>query len=49
MLHMTDKLVTIQLPKAHWNQIVDDIENMCGQSWEDIEILASVKVVAVDE
>lgn len=48
-MRMTDELVTIRLPKSHWIQIVDDIENMCGESWEDIEILANAKVVGVDE
>lgn len=39
--------VTIKLPRSHWYQIVDDIENMCGAAAEDIEILSSVTVVEV--
>lgn len=39
------ELITIRLPLAHWHQIVDDIENMCGTSSEDIEILQEVEVL----
>jgi hypothetical protein len=38
--------VIIELPLAHWNQIVSDIENMCGQSAEHIEILRQVTIMA---
>lgn len=40
-----EDLVTVRLPRAHWQQIVDDIENMCGTSAEDIEILSSVEIL----
>lgn len=36
------ELVTIRLPKSHWQQIVDDIENMCGTTAANIEILQHV-------
>jgi len=39
----TDNLVTVRLPRSSWNQIVDDIENMCGMDAEDIEILSEVE------
>lgn len=42
---MDDQLITVVLPRSHWNQIVDDIENMCGTAAEEIEILASAEVV----
>ena len=37
-------MVTVRLPLSHWNQIVSDIENMCGTSSEHIEILQDVTV-----
>lgn len=40
------KLITIRLPESHWRQIVSDIENMCGTSEEDIEILQEVEVLS---
>lgn len=42
---MAEKYVTVRLPKSHWLQIVDDIENICGQPSDYIEILASAEVV----
>jgi hypothetical protein len=41
---MTEKWVTVRLPKSSWGQIVDDIENMCGVGAEEIEILQDVQV-----
>ena len=38
------KYVTLRMPEAHWDQIVDDIENMCGGS-DEIEILSDVTVL----
>lgn len=37
-------MVRVTLPRSHWVQIVDDVENMCGTSAEEIEILASAEV-----
>lgn len=37
--------ITIRLPKGDWQQIVSDIENMCGVDASDIEILQSVVIV----
>lgn len=34
--------VAIRLPKASWNQIVDTIEDVCGTSRDNIEILQGV-------
>jgi hypothetical protein len=45
---MTTKKITIRLPKASWNQIVDDIENMCGAPALDIEILRDIEVLDED-
>jgi hypothetical protein len=42
-----DRLVTVTLPLSHWQQIVSDIEDMCGSHRNDIEILSSA--VLVDE
>lgn len=42
------KYVTIRLPMADWDQIVSDIENMCGTGADQIEILSSVEVIEVD-
>lgn len=41
---MTD-LITIRIPASDWNQIVSDIENMCGVGKDEIEILQSVEVL----
>jgi hypothetical protein len=38
---VSEPLVTIHIPRGDWNQIVDDIENMCGVGREEIEILQS--------
>lgn len=38
------KYVVVTLPQAHWDQIVSDIENMCGADAEEIEILSDVVV-----
>lgn len=37
-----EDLITIRMPRSHWAQIVGDIENMCGTSSDEIEILADV-------
>lgn len=37
-----EEIVTIRLPLDHWEQIVSDIEDMCGSS-DDIEILSKVE------
>jgi hypothetical protein len=37
--------ITIRLPKSHWLQIVDDLENMCGTTASNIEILANVEAI----
>lgn len=39
-----DDLITIVIPRGDWNQIVSDIENMCGCGSEDIEILQSAVI-----
>lgn len=36
--------VRVCIPRADWNQIVDDIENMCGCSSNEIEILQNAEV-----
>jgi hypothetical protein len=41
-------MVTVRLPLSHWNQIVSDLENMCGTSAEDIEILQQAEIVATE-
>jgi hypothetical protein len=38
-------LVILRMPAAHWNQIVSDIENMCGMSARDIETLRQVELL----
>jgi hypothetical protein len=40
--------VTIRMPLGDWNQIVSDIENMCGTSAENIEILQQVEIVKTE-
>jgi hypothetical protein len=40
-----EEMVTVRLPRSHWRQIVDDIENMCGTSAHKIEILRKAKIV----
>jgi len=42
---MDDEMVLVIMPRSHWEQIVDDIENMCGLPAEEIEILADAKVI----
>jgi hypothetical protein len=37
--------ILIEIDKADWQQIVSDIENMCGVSRDEIEILQSVKIL----
>lgn len=40
-----DRLVTVTLPLSHWQQIVSDIENMCGTGdHSEIEILSQFVV-----
>lgn len=40
-----DRLVTVTLPLSHWQQIVSDIENMCGTGdHAEIEILSRFTV-----
>lgn len=42
-----DRLVTVTLPLSHWQQIVSDIENMCGTGdHSEIEILSQFTVTA---
>jgi hypothetical protein len=41
---MTDRII-VSIPRQDWNQIVSDIENMCGVSKDEIEILQSVEVL----
>jgi hypothetical protein len=38
-------LITIRLPKENWDQIVSDIENMCGCNSDDIEILQGIEIL----
>lgn len=38
-----DRIVMVTLPLSHWQQIVSDIEAVCGRS-DDIEILSSVRL-----
>lgn len=44
-----EDLITIRLPRSHWSQIVDDIENMCGMSEDEIEILRSVEILETED
>jgi hypothetical protein len=44
----SEPMVTIRLPLANWNQIVSDIENMCGTSAENIEILQDTETLAAE-
>ena len=37
--------ITVRIPRDHWDQIVSDIENMCGTHAEAIEILQDAYVV----
>src|SRR5688572_25336951 len=37
-------MVLVRIPAPHWNQIVIDIEDMCGRGAEDIEILSACEV-----
>jgi hypothetical protein len=39
------ELITVVIPRADWNQIVSDIENMCGCSESEIEILQNYEIV----
>lgn len=39
------EFITVRIPRDSWDQIVSDIENMCGTSKEDIEILQDAYVV----
>lgn len=41
----SDELITVRIPRGHWNQIVDDLENWCGVSAKHIEILQEAFVV----
>lgn len=43
-----DEVITVRIPLRDWNQIVNDIENMCGVGRDEIEILQSA-VVLEDE
>lgn len=36
--------VNVRIPKSHWSQIVSDLEDMCGCSQDEIEILAEAVV-----
>lgn len=36
--------VNVRIPKSHWSQIVSDLEDMCGCSEDEIEILAEAEV-----
>lgn len=45
---MSEPMVTVRLPLASWNQIVDDIENMCGTSAENIEILQDAEILRTE-
>lgn len=45
---MSEAMVTVRLPLGDWNQIVSDIENMCGTSAENIEILQQAEIVATE-
>jgi len=45
---MTEPMVIVRLPLASWNQIVSDIENMCGTSAENIEILQEVQILGTE-
>lgn len=39
------RMITLRLPLSHWQQIVNDIEDMCGVGQDDIEILSQVEHV----
>lgn len=39
------EFITVRIPRDHWDQIVSDIENMCGTHKDDIEILQDAYVV----
>lgn len=41
-------MVTVRLPLSSWNQIVSDIENMCGTSAEHIEILQEAEILSTE-
>lgn len=43
---MSEDMITVRLPRSHWRQIVDDVENMCGLPARDIEILRRVDGLA---
>ena len=43
---MDSELITIVIPRADWQQIVSDIENMCGCSEDEIEILQNYEIVS---
>ena len=46
---MNSEYVTIRLPRGDWRQIVRDIEDMCGCSRDEIEILQDVEVIEGEE
>ena len=41
-----DPMLTIRIPRSSWNQIVDDICNMCGTGdLSQIEMLSDFEIV----
>jgi len=44
MTTRTEPMVTVHLPRSHWNQIVINLEKMTGLDMEEIEILQKVRV-----
>jgi hypothetical protein len=45
-----DPMLTIRIPRSSWNQIVDDICNMCGTGdLSEIEILSDFEIVGDPE
>jgi hypothetical protein len=45
---VSEAMVTVRMPLSHWNQIVSDIENMCGESAENIEILQQAEILSTE-
>ena len=39
-----EPMVRVTLPASHWSQIVSDMENMCGASAGEIQVLADAEV-----
>lgn len=44
-----DDTIIIRMPASHWSQIVSDLENYCGLPQREIEILADVEVLGVEQ